>query len=197
MPGPKGKGKNTGAAPAEKPGRDRASPLNYGPRTGDDIKSVEDLRAFAGELRGEDIYTHATRDPGNIDSILKDGLRPPEGGQVFATPTVIQSTEGATGKLTHDYVRDLGAGYVVFQATGGKRGIDFVERGLEYPEHTWRQRIPPSNVVKVVRSIPLGGRGQSIREDQLARFAASNQGLRSADVRSLPKKYQRWFNLPQ
>jgi hypothetical protein len=46
----KGTGGNSKASTGS--GRERAGAANYGPRTGDDIKSVEDLRAFAANNQG-------------------------------------------------------------------------------------------------------------------------------------------------
>ena len=168
-----------------------------GPMTAAGVKTLSDLRRFASDMKGADLYTHAVRHDGEIDSILKMGLGV-EGRTTFTTPTIKPSghSPGANPDyaMSYDYVRDRGAGYVVVKATGGKDSTDMVERGLQYPETQFKGKIPPSNIAKVVRMV-TDSTGSRIREDHLAEFALDNQGLSDEEVKSLPPKYQRWFSL--
>ncbi len=68
--------------------------------------------------------------------------------------------------------------------------------GLHYRQWTV-DKVPAANVVRTVRSVSVGQGGHVIREDELAKYAAQNQGLKDKDVLALPVKYQSWFNLPR
>lgn len=157
-----------------------------GPKSADDVHSMEDLRRFSRmpvsvDAQGNENYTHAVRSDSEIGSIVKNGISLGSAGRIFASKPPL--------------VRDRGAGYVVFRSRPGhaKKGVDFVERGLSYPEYTFTRNVGPADIIKVVRTIRVGG--HPIREDELAQYALEHQGLDDADVRALPDKYRRWFNL--
>jgi len=135
------------------------------------------------------MYTHAVRTSNEIDSILKGGLRPNPnaGNQVFLSRVPL--------------VRNRGAGYIVVaikkDAKDVEHSTDYVEKGLTYPQSTVRRVLEPSEIVKVVRQVPIGTGGHGIREDNLARFALDKQGIANNEISDLPEKYQKWFYFSQ
>lgn len=180
-------GPGGGIDPTCSPGGSR-----FGPRSSNDIRSLEDLRSFSSKLEGDNLFTHATRSDGQLEQIVKEGIRPGRNGEVSSTDT--RSPVG--GQVDSQGVRDLGHGYVVFD--GGdlprREKIDVVSASESYAETAFEVTIPPGNIVKIVRMV-TDSTGFRIREDDLAKFALANQGLDSSEVRSLPAEYQSWFNL--
>jgi len=169
------------------------TPVSSLPKSSDSIKTVDDLKKFAAPLVGHELFTHATRTPGQLEAITKEGIRPSQNGHVSSTP----STEKPQGQIDEHGVRAMGGGYVVFKAgaNDGKAIDDHIDHNEKYKERAFARHIDAADIVKVVREIPMGSGGHTIREDHLAAYAAKNQGLNDADVKSLPEKYQRWFHL--
>jgi len=124
-------------------------------------------------------FYHATRYPSYLDKIEQEGLKPGRAGNTF---------------LSKDEIRDLGSGFVIVKVPKGQatEGIDVVEEGLSYREWTVKDTIPASNIVRVVREVPLKGTMHTVREDNLAKWALTHQG---EDTSDLPEEYQSWFTI--
>jgi len=129
-----------------------------------------------------DYLTHAVRYDSELDDIVSNGLTS-KSGVVYTSPSPL--------------VRDRGAGFVILRvpAGAGEKSEDVVERGLRFPQVTFTS-LPADSVIRVVRFIQTDPGGHGVREDELARYALTHQGLHDADVLALPKRYQKWFNLP-
>lgn len=164
-----------------------------GPRTSDDIKSREDLRKFASPApKRDDLFTHAVRGIGDATQYSKQGLKVNRDNRLFATRMTDMSFGG---DVDPHGVRAIGAGYLVFRdEQGGTRGLDDIPGGRSIPEHVFDRGIPPNAIVKSVEMIK-DSTGHYVREDHLAQFAFDNPGLKDDDVKSLPLKYQAWFDL--
>jgi very-short-patch-repair endonuclease/endogenous inhibitor of DNA gyrase (YacG/DUF329 family) len=144
------------------------------------------LRKFSdvslpGDTDNHEHFYHSFRYPNELESAVRDGLKPNSSGLVF---------------LSKDEIRDRGAGFVIVKVpTGGtKEGRDFVEQGLIYREFT-SGRIPPNSIIQAIREVKTGPGNHTTREDILAKYALDHQGSSGPEVKSLPLKYQKWFNL--
>lgn len=158
------------------------------PVSASDIKTQADLKSFATLPTGTDVYTHATRYREYLENIAKNGIDPSRaataGGTIWASKSPL--------------VRDLGGGFVVFKSSTMKdSGMDRVPGGPSYHQYTTKTKILPSSFLRVVRNYQYNVGGHGINETDLAKYALKHQGLRDADVLALPKKYQKWFNLPE
>jgi 2'-5' RNA ligase len=126
-------------------------------------------------------FTHATRDVRYIDDMLENGIKPGGGGKIFAS---------------RGFVRDLRQGYVIFRVSKDEpnfeEGIDVVELGVTYPEFRFRNAIPPSDIVRVVKPIPLIGKNYGVNEDTVVKFALQHQGGHP-DMNDLPDLYRKLF----
>jgi hypothetical protein len=149
----------------------------------DDLKKVADISLPPDDDKYEYFY-HATRYPSYLESIAENGIDPTKGEY---SKTVFASK---------NEVRDLGSGFVIFRAPVGQmiESEDFVERGLTYRQWTTEKPIPKSDIVRVVREIPLKGTQHTIREDELAQYAISNNSNHD-DITDLPEVYQKWFDI--
>ena len=159
-----------------------------GPVQSTDVTSMADLQTFAEtadyshvrgsvptEIDGKPIYAHDVKwGDKDLDRITNEGFLPSGEGRFWAS---------------QDHLRERGTGFVLFTTDiTPKRGTDVVERGLSYPEAIFENvHIPPSGIVKVVRY------RAGVREDQIARYALSNQGLIDKDILALPEHMQSWF----
>jgi hypothetical protein len=157
-------------------------------KSSDDVKTIGDLHSFAAMVPAAsgdgkvEFFTHAVRSDASVNSIVSDGIHPDSSGNVYLSKPPM--------------IRDLGAGYVIAQHPAGKAraSTDVVSSTERYPQYTV-DGVHPDDIVKVVREVPYNEGGHSIREDDLAAYATSHQGLDDEDVRSLPAKYRSWFHL--
>lgn len=163
-----------------------ASSSNIVPNS-DSINTISDLEKFADTsipvtVDGVNVYAHSARHDSDIDSILANGFVPQRGETYWAS---------------RGFDRERGAGYILFKDRQNiaKESIDVVEPGEAYQEFRFTQKIPARDIVKVVRTV-TDNTGFRIREDHLAQYAITHQGISQDKIDSLPIKYQRWFNLP-
>lgn len=163
----------------------------HGPKSSKDIKTLHDLKVFSSPLTGPDLYTHAVRRSEQLEAIKSEGIKPGKNGKVSTT----LSTETPRGQIDSHGVRDTGSGYVVFESRELKNSFktDKVGNKEDYPEFEF-EAVPKSHIVKIVGMV-VDKTGHKIREDHLAAFAASHQGIDKKQIQDLPEEYQRWFNL--
>lgn len=152
-------------------------------------KKFDYLRKVADRILPPDddkyrYFYHATRSSKNLENIVKDGIVPSDysGGKTW---------------LSKNEVRNLGGGYFIVRVPKDAKIIeeeDIVERGLSYKAFVIKDRIPPEDIVKVFREIPIKGTvNQTINEFDLAKYAMTHQ-TKHENISYLPEKYQRWFD---
>ena len=155
-----------------------------GPRTANEIVTRADLVKFAemppAFIGDKELFTHATMSNADIPAILREGIKPKYETVYSSRPPL---------------VRELSGTYVIFKADKGVavKGTDIVEIGLSYDEYTFTGTIPPADIVKVVEIYVYNAGGQSVREDQLAKFILENPN--DPQINDLPEKYKRWATL--
>lgn len=152
------------------------------PHTVEDLVSLSDISLPADNSKYSHFY-HAVRFPQELEDIVDKGIMPGTSGKVF---------------LSKDEVRDRGGGFVMIRLPRSfktEEGLDRVEPGLSYRQWTSKEPIPSKYVFRAVREVPIRDSEHTVREDVLAKYAASHQGLKNKDVEALPPKYQSWFSL--
>jgi hypothetical protein len=154
----------------------------------DKVRSINDLRRIADVSLPKDntkyeYFYHAVRYYSDIDKIEKEGIKTGGGGRLYGSK---------------DEIRDLGSGFVIFRAPTGQmeEGIDQVEAKLAYREWSSKTPIPPEDIVRIVREIPMKGTQHTIREDELAQYVIDHP-VDHDDISDLPEVYQRWFDLSE